>query len=82
MTCRILVAPPFAIHVVMQRMNTKIMSKCSITCNEITNLPEISPAHVQSKQHNTRLIASLSLMISSSSSEWRRTELLPELCDD
>jgi hypothetical protein len=43
MTCRILVAPPFAIHIVMQRMSTKIMAKCSITCNEITNIPEALP---------------------------------------
>jgi hypothetical protein len=58
--CRILVAPPpFAIHVVMQRMGTKIMPKCSITCNEIINLPEASPTAVQSKLRSTRLTASL-----------------------
>ncbi len=33
-----LCAAPFAIHVVMQRMSTKIMPKCSISCNEITQL--------------------------------------------
>jgi hypothetical protein len=36
MTCQILVALSCAIHVVMQRTSTKIMAKCSISCNEIT----------------------------------------------
>jgi hypothetical protein len=58
-TCQILVAPPFAIHVVIQKMSTKIMPNCSITCNEITNLPEALPAIVQSKQRSTHLAASL-----------------------
>jgi hypothetical protein len=36
--CQILVVLPFAIHVLMQRMSTKIMPNCSISCNEITQL--------------------------------------------
>jgi hypothetical protein len=36
--CQILVAPLFSIHVVMQRMNTKNMPKCLISCNDITQL--------------------------------------------
>jgi hypothetical protein len=37
-TCQILVVLPFTIHVVMQRMSTKIIPNCSISCNEITQL--------------------------------------------
>jgi hypothetical protein len=84
-SCQILVAPPFAIHVVMQRMSTKIMPKCSISCNEITQLTwsiACCCAKQAAKYSSRCLIASFSLMISSSSSERRRTELVPELCDD
>jgi hypothetical protein len=37
-TCQILVVPPFAIHVVMQRMSFKIIPNYYISCNEITQL--------------------------------------------
>jgi hypothetical protein len=47
--CQILVAPLFAIYVVMQRMSTKTMPKCFISYKESLNLPEASPAIVQSK---------------------------------
>jgi hypothetical protein len=35
------------------------MPKCSITCSEITNIPEASPAIVQRKQRSTHLSALL-----------------------
>jgi hypothetical protein len=37
-TYQILVALSYAIHVIMQKTSTKIMPKCSISCNEITYL--------------------------------------------
>jgi hypothetical protein len=38
MTCQIFVVTPCAIHVVMQTIDIKIMPKCFISCNEITQL--------------------------------------------
>jgi energy-converting hydrogenase Eha subunit E len=59
MTCQILVVVPFAIYVVMQTINTKIIPKCSIVVMKSLNLPEASSGVVLSKKSSTRLTASL-----------------------
>jgi hypothetical protein len=58
-TYQILVASSCAIHVVMQTISTKIISKCSIVVMKSLNLPEVSLAAMLSKHSNTHLVASL-----------------------
>jgi hypothetical protein len=58
-TCQLFVAVSFAIHVVMQTINTKIIPKCSIVVMKLLNLPKALSAVVLSKQSSIRLTSSL-----------------------